>query len=358
MLREKKPYAPRPTDLPDEASWFRPALLPGTLIGFHHRVKFVPELRDSELDHRRELHAMAPYDLWVAVATVERMPVEDRTVENLVSVYGPLSEYSLYAMGEIADAAWYDPPEYRRRQGALCELVPEKCFLLGFRLAELGFREEAAEAYQSAFDRARDRVWAANEAGWLVRYYLETDQAARAESVARRAAATHSGAGLLTLALVMEERDRLDDAEALYRQVFETYDDGVPVAGFYYRRARVEGREEYEGRLREALALALPTGQLEPLDRDALPPEPVDGVVVRKENDNTKRYGIKWGHVIVGVDGYRVRDFQAYDLARALSYSPRMTLVVWRGASYDEIEVELWDRRFRITLEDFSAAER
>ena len=73
------------------------------------------------------------------------------------------------------------------------------------RLAELGFPEEAAAAYQSGFDRARDRVVAENRAEWLVRHYLETGKLARAQSVARAAAATHSAPGLLTLAMVMEE---------------------------------------------------------------------------------------------------------------------------------------------------------
>jgi hypothetical protein len=62
------------------------------------------------------------------------------------------------------------------------------------------------------------------------------------------------------------------------------------------------------------------------------------------------------GHVIVGLDGFRIRNAASYDLVWALSHSPRMKLVVWRGTSYDEIEAELWDRRFRFTLEDLAAA--
>jgi hypothetical protein len=58
--------------------------------------------------------------------------------------------------------------------------------------------------------------------------------------------------------------------------------------------------------------------------------------------------------VIVGLDGYRVRDWRAYDVVRALSQSPRMKLVVWRGATYDDVEVELWDRSFRVELDTFA----
>jgi tetratricopeptide (TPR) repeat protein len=353
MLRRERSYADFPRDFPDPATWFRPPLLPGTIMAFHYRVE-LPELSGQGLARLQELHDLAPYNLAVALATVERLPLKGRTVADLVPLYGALAQYSVYVMGELTDAAWYDPPEFKRRQGALCELLAEKCFHLGYRLAELGFPEEAAAAYQSGFDRARDRVMAANQAEWLVRHYLETGQSAQAESVGRRAAATHSAQGLLTMAMVMEETGKIDEAEGLCRQVFETYDEPLPMAGFYYRQARVGGNETYEPRLREALALALPDKRLEPLDRAALVSPPADGVVFKGANDNTERYGVKWGHVIVGLDGFRVRDVETYQVVRALSYSPQMKLVVWRGASYDDIEVELWDRRFRVPIDDLA----
>jgi tetratricopeptide (TPR) repeat protein len=353
MLREKRSFAEFPTDFPDPTTWFRPPLLQGTIIAFHHREELL-QPSGQDLARLPELHDLAPYNLAVAVATAQRLPPGERTVARLAPLYGVVGEYSVYIMGELTDAAWYDPPEFRQRQGALCELLAEKCFHLGYRLAELGFPEEAAAAYQSGFDRARDRVAAANEAEWLVRHYLETGQVDRAESVARRAAATHSAGGLLTLAMVLEETGKIDEAEGLYRQVFETYDAPRSMAGFYYRQARVVGNHAYEARLREALALALPTKRLEPLDRAALASPPTDGVVLKGANDNTKRYGINWGHVIVGLDGFRVRDVETYQVVRALSYSPRMTLVVWRADRYDDVEVELWDRRFRVPIEDLA----
>jgi hypothetical protein len=30
--------------------------------------------------------------------------------------------------------------------------------------------------------------------------------------------------------------------------------------------------------------------------------------------------------------------------------------VIWRGKSYDEIEVELWDRKFRVEIDSFEPA--
>jgi tetratricopeptide (TPR) repeat protein len=353
LLLHKMRFAPVPTDLPNPRQWFRPALLAGTLLDFQYRVDVIFDLRAMDPARVQELRELAPCRAALAVAVAESLPAGKATVAELASVYGPLAEFNVRAMGKLADAAWYDPTEFRHRRGALCDLVPEKCFLLGYRLAELGFPDEAAEAYQKGFDGARDRVEASNESEWLVEYYFARGRIAKAEDVARRSADVGSSAGLEVMARLLERTDRVDEAERLYRQIYETYDQPLPMTGFYYRQARVAHLSKYEARLREALALRLSSG-LEPFDRSALPPKPEDGVVIRKVNDNTKRYGIMWGNVIVGLDGFRVRDTNALDVVRALSYSPHMKFVIWRGQSYDDVEVELWDRRFRINLEDLA----
>ena len=356
LLRAKERYAPLPTDLPDETTWFRPGLLRGTLIDFHYREELLPEIAALSPARLQELRELAPYDIALVSVAAARQPGDERTLADLALLYGALADYNVWVMGKLADASWYDPPEFRRRQGALCDLQAERCFLLGHRLAELGFPDEAAVAYRKGFDRARDRVEASHQSEWLVQHYFERGRIDEAEAVARRAAGTHSATGLLVLAKLMEQTSRLREAEDLYRQVFETYDEPMYMAAFYYRQARLAGNGAYKGCLRDALALALPSG-LEPFDRAALPPEPTDGVVVRKENDNTKRCGIKWGHVIVGFDGFRIRNNDAYNLVWALHHSPHMKLVVWRGTSYDDVEIDLWDRRFRVAMEDLAPAE-
>ena len=152
------------------------------------------------------------------------------------------------------------------------------------------------------------------------------------------------------MARLMERMGRLREAEEYYRRMLDRYRNASDLAGFYYRQARVEKKAAYETKLRDALALALPSG-LEVFDRAKLPPSPTDGVVIKKENDNTKRYGMHYGHVIVALDGFRVRDVDAYTVVRALSQSPQMKLVVWRGTSYDDVDAELWDRSFRVDIE-------
>ncbi len=349
LVFRKENFAPLPKDLPDPNVWFDPVLPSGTLYDVDGRLGLtaMASMRAAEL---AALRAEAPYDSELAAFAASRRPAPEKSsVGELATFYGPLADFHSRIMGKLADAAWYDPAEFRTRQGALCALSAEYCFLLGYRLVELGFADEASLAYQKGFDGSRDRVRAANESRWLVDYYFDHGSKQKAEAVAREAAETYSGQGLFVMARLMERMGRMREAEEYYRRIQERYDERVELAGFYYRRARVDKDASYETRLRDALALALPPG-LEPFDRATLPPSPQDGVVIKSVNDNTKRHGLLWGNVIVATDGFRVHNYEAYNLIRALSQSPRMKLVVWRGKSYDEVDVELWDRLFRIEL--------
>jgi len=352
LIRGKTDLAPVPRDLPNEGAWFRPPFPAGTLLEASRRFRIVPAagaITDVEL---RALRELAPHNLTLAAQADDRQPAGKKTVKDLAAIYGPLAGFHVRVMGHVAFAAWYDTDEFRKRQGALCDIAPKHCYRLGHRLAELGLADEAAVAYRKGLARDLDRVGAANACLWLVEYDLDHGRAQEAERIAREAAGTGSAAGLLVMARLAERMGRLDEAEEHYRRVRERYNYAEMLAGFYYRQAWVERKAAYEPKFRDALALALPEG-LEPLDRGSLGGPPADGVVLKEENDNTYKYGITGAHIIVGLDGYRVRNMRAYAVVLALSQSPRMKLVVWRGSRYDDVEVELWDRQFRVDMRDF-----
>lgn len=355
ILRAKVDFPVPPGELPDEARWFSPPLPRGTLLDATLRVDQLAALRALSSRELDALRSPAPWNADLALAVVARRPAAQQTVAEIASVLGPLAEYHAEALGKLADAAWYDPVEFARRQGALCAILPERCFVLGYRLAETGHPDEAAAAYQDGFDRANDRVLAANQARWLVDYRFDHGELRRAEAVARRAAAVYSEAGLFVMAKLLERTGRLDAAEEHYRRILDRYEHPDPLVGFYYRQARAGRKPAYEPKLQQALALAQPAG-LEPLERAALSGPPADGAVLRGGNDNTKRCGLKWGDVIVGLDGFRVRSRRGYEAVNALSLGSQLRLVVWDGARYADVTIELWDRSFRVEIEDFAPA--
>ena len=352
LLREKPAFAAPPPSLPNEDAWFRPSLPSGTLFDLDGRLTRLGDLVRPAPGYVRSLREQAPHDFALAEFATRLAVPPLRASAQLIQAFGSLVEYDTFAMNLVADRAWYDPPEFKKLQGRLCELIPPRCFLLGHRLAELGLPEEAARAFQRGFDRSEDRVGAANQCRWLVDYYFDRGETGKALSVAKEAAATHAAAGLFVMARLMERMGRLADAEEYYRTILKRYEDPKELAGFYYRQARVSGHRSYENKLATVLTRALPKG-LETLDRARLPAPPTDGVVIRGENDNTLRYLIKWGHVIVGLDGFRVHDFEQYDAIRALSQSPQMTLLIWRGNRYEEVKTELWNRRFLIDMRTY-----
>ena len=355
LIRAKTSFAPVPADLPDQNTWFQPPLPAGTLLDAAWRIGVLAGLQSIGGEDLRGLREMAPHNVALAVFAADRQPASQRSAADLATVYGPLADFNVRVMGKVAFAAWYDTDEFRKRQGALCDISPNYCYNLGHRMAELGLADEAAVAYRRGFDGNPDRVLAANQCLWLVDYYFDHGRARDAEKIAGEAAGTGSEQGLFVKARLAERMGRLDDAAEYYRRILDRYNQADALTGFYYRQARVGKKAAFEPKLRDALALALPAG-LEPLDRSSLKTPPTDGVALRGANDNTKKHGIQWGHVIVGLDGYRVHDMRAYEVVRSLSQSPRMKLVVWRGSRYDDVDVELWDRLFRVDMETFAPA--
>jgi tetratricopeptide (TPR) repeat protein len=214
--------------------------------------------------------------------------------------------------------------------------------------------DEAAAAYRRGLERDRDRVSASNRCSWLVEYYFERGRIDEALALSEEAAAVYSSAGLVVHARLLERIGRLEEAEDHYLRIRERYDSPEDVIGFYYRRARVEGDEAFDVKLEDSVRELFPSG-LEELNVATLPRPPEDGVVFRSANDNTERFGLKFGHVIVGVNGVRVRNWRQYRTARDFVLEPRMSLVAWQGQGYREIEVtELFERRFNTRMDDYT----
>jgi tetratricopeptide (TPR) repeat protein len=341
------PYAVPPI----EDRWFTPSLLTGTLYELPYRLR-LRDLESGSAEDRSELRSMAPYYYYLTEFDLKKSGGLKRPSSELAAAFGATADYDSRVMRYVADAAWEDPVEFGRQQGKLCRLIPEECFRLGWRLADLGQTEKARAVYQDGIDRARDSVAAANSSLWLVDYYFDHGQKAKALKLAESAAGTYSGGGLRVMARLMERMGRLDDAELYYGRLLERYEKKNELLGFFYRQARVAKNAAYEKRFQAMLPEVFPSG-LETLDRAKLAATPADGVLMQGETEWTRRFGIPRASVIVALDGFRVRTLKEYEAVREFTPSPEMALVVWRGKSYDDVKVTLLERRFYADMGDF-----
>jgi hypothetical protein len=355
-LAFKPSFVKEPVLLPDHVRWFDPPLPSGTLYAFGSRFSRLPGLELASPEVLAQLREHAPYDYTLANATIRPRADHSKSVEEIEREFGEPARYNVRVLASLAQRAWYETERFREYQGRICDLDAAGCYTLGHRLAELDLPDEAARAYQRGFDGDADRVGAANRSSWLVDYYLRNNQEKKALEVAGEAASTYSSIGLRVYAGALERLGRLEEAEDYYLRIRDRY-EGTTHLGFYYRRVRVDGLTEYETRFEDALRAVFPDG-LEEVSAASFESPPTDGVVFLSANDNTKRHGLKWGDVIVAVDGFRVHNWTEYFAVRNFDLSPKMTLTVWQGQDYRDVPVELHDRRFNVDMDTYEPPDR
>ena len=234
----------------------------------------------------------------------------------------------------------------------ICAIQMDSCFDYAQALDALGSRDEAARVFRKAFDEARDQVNASHYAAWLVRYYMDQGDKESALAVARAAAETYSGAGLITLAELLEELRSYDEALQQFEALRDRYRTDVAVNAFYVRAFLKRGDSRHKEQSARALAALFPEGvtRASIVDFQAAP---LRGVLVRDDTALARQIGIVAGDVIVALDGYRVETYPQYSTIRSLTDDPSVRLVFWHEGRYFERTARLPQRRFGSTLETF-----
>jgi hypothetical protein len=80
---------------------------------------------------------------------------------------------------------------------------------------------------------------------------------------------------------------------------------------------------------------------------------PAAGVVFKENSEKLNRYGLRQGMVVAALDGYRTDTLRQYTIARAVASEPKMNLIVWDGAKYRSLEIEVPGRKFGVNLGDY-----
>ena len=249
---------------------------------------------------------------------------------EVVRVFKPRLDYDLRALRIARDRAT-GPDERLRLSRTSCAVASAECMALGGELARQNRPDEAAVEYAKALDDPSvDAVAIANNAGWLVNYYVDRGRTADAEALADRAAKTGAYEGLVTKAYLDERRQRFREAEQGY-EAAANYGKPAELIGFYYRGVNVHKRVGYKPMLDEHLKQLFPNGLVE---LSTITTKPATGVIITKDSELSRTAGLQAGDLIVGLEGWRVDNLAQYRAINAFFKNDVMKISAWRTSQF------------------------
>lgn len=355
LLAARADELPEPP--PAASEWFQPTMPQGTVFDFAQRIYGLrlPPLRPGDGDYAaywEKMRAVAPYNMdilhsYIAAGHPAGLTRAERDKEVLKTV----AEFNVHAMREIAHHVRADARAFASAMNLVCALDPDEYLVVGEVLADAGFKDEAAVAYQAAFDKAPDRVWMANSSEWIVNYYYDKGRKEDALKIAMHAAEVYSSSGLQTAARLMERMEKWEEAAGYYAAIAERYDAPGELMQFASRRK--EHDPQMAALYQKMVGVSFPTGMKKVALSD-FAGEPRKGVKVTGTSEHTHRWKLRAGDIIVALDGIRVENFPQYDAVRSLQRgSTPLALIIWDGMRYRELSASVPDRRFGCGMDTY-----
>jgi len=350
-------YIPPPQDYAHEWHRFNP--LPGTAYDLERRLEY-PSLENPEDIPAllTQLHTMAPYDFWVtrrylgqSARSGEQSSGEGLAMEK---AYGPVLEFNSKAIAAVAEAYKAQPERYERWMSRAAEIDPLWDYSLGEFYAKAGRDADAARAYEQIISIDADTVRASNQCEWLVYYYERKGAPGKATELAERAAQAYSRSGLELMADLLEKRRDFPGAIGYYRKAYERYGFAANLVACLTRYQRATGRTDYAGLLQQVMGKALPRGLVR-IEAGKFSGPPKKGVVLVEENSETRKVGLEFSDIIVGIRGYRVEKVAEYQVVCDLEPNTPFTLQVWRDGRCIEIRAAPPRNRFGVRMGDYEA---
>jgi hypothetical protein len=339
--------------MPDARQWFTPVLPAGTVFDVDNRSQRDGKQPRFTSQQIAELRQQAPFSRRLAQEAVhshgEKPPYD--VVRNEYAVLAP---YDFEITTALARSAWDRPEVYISHMEAACRMSADAYWDLAPYLADHGRIPEARRAYETWLTSGRNQVSISNSMHWLVRHYFETGEHDRAVGVAERVADVGSYRGLITRANLHDWYDEREEAERVFRQAWQRYDNPNDLLAFYLRHGR-KGPE-----VDELMRKVFPTGLTRPATLpDMIPPR--DGVLIEFPGKLGSELGMREDDVVIAVDGIRVRNLAQYRVAAGASTDETMRLTVWRGGKYIDIGAQLryrWIVSRMKTYQSTAAADR
>lgn len=314
-------YEPVPKLMPIGADWFkRPT----------SETPFEAGIRRGASEDLESLLSTAPHDMQLLITMAEGDPnaVYVKHARGLLEQH---HDYDLRAIDTTAKYLIAGTQDLLALQRKACAISPRDCLALASTLLYWAEDEPAAaREYEQAFaDPDLDSIARAVDSKWLTTYYHRTKQVDKAVALAEQVVRTGSGAGYITHGWLSERLGILDRAEEDFMANVKAYDNKTGLLGFYYRRVEVDKNEAYGAKYAHWLAEVFPDG-LQP-EPTAMPGQPQKGVFVYKDSPYSRKYGVRSGDIIVGLEGWRVDNAEQYFAINSFKDDAEMKLTLWRG---------------------------
>lgn len=314
-------YEPVPRLMPKGEDWFtRPT----------PQVPFEAGVRRGAANDVVALLAEAPHDTLLMIAMAEGDP-NAASVKHARGLLEYHHDYDLRAIDTSVKYLNAGTEAVLALQRKACAISPRDCMAMASTL--LYWMEDepaAAREYERAFaDPDLDAIARAIESNWLVSYYYRTKQVDKAVALAEQVARTGAGAGFVTHGRLSERLGIFDKAEEDFIANVQSYDNKTGLLAFYYRRVQVEKNEAYRAKYERWLAEVFPDG-LQP-EPTTMTGSPQKGVFVYRDSPYSRKYGVRTGDIIVGLEGWRVDTAEQYFAVNAFTDEPAMKLTLWRG---------------------------
>jgi hypothetical protein len=337
---------------PSAEAWFVDAVPPGSAFDLRSRA-LRSGVRPPTTTQLGQWAAARPFDWRLQRTHQQRLAANGRPADvDVRTAIAPVLGYDLFALRYLVTGLRLNRADRHALYKQLCEVSFAGCRDLADYLVREGRDTDAAVAYERWMEATPDAVAAANDSAWLVRYYLRTGQAARAEARAREAGDAYSNRGLQVLGHYLDARGREAEAELVYEAIRNRYDNTVPLGTFTVRKALRRADEVLQHRGWNLLKSVFPNGG-ERLAWETLTGPPADGVVFATFGRRAEARGLRRDDVIVGVDEWRVRKARQYAVLADLRHDETMTFTVWRDGRYEQIHAVVRERWLGMELDDY-----
>lgn len=240
---------------------------------------------------------------------------------------------------------------------------PFLAFCVLFPALKRGETEYAVGAYEAVeqsdpFLASKVIEWSAEYLGqldWLATPYLQAGQSEKVRQIATDVKRLGTSKALVCAGTLYERVGDLTEAETVFKQIEDEVWRVHVLTLFYCRHLRdLDDNGVPFQQHCDALRDRLFANGLEKVSLAALAGPPRSGFCFTKSSRGLEALGIRPGDVVVAVDGYRFQTQVQYFFIRNLDIAnERMTLIVWNGQKYAEIDALVKGRLFGVDMKDY-----